>query len=111
MLVLRGEASGAEGYPRRIQLERWGSRTFGHWYSSVVRDPNRGLDGTETTVETNRIIIQQKLTQSDVAAIAGIARENVSRILNEWMRASVVSRLSGYYFIDNKAALLREAEL
>ena len=39
VLVVRGETSGAEAYPRQIELERWGSRTFGHWYSSVVRDP------------------------------------------------------------------------
>ena len=61
VLVLSGETSGAEGYPRQIVLERWGSRTFGHWYSSVVRDPARGLEGTETVVAKNRISIHQKL--------------------------------------------------
>src|SRR3990170_7611722 len=30
VLVLRGDTSGVEGYPRHITLERWGSRTFGH---------------------------------------------------------------------------------
>ncbi|MGE5166459.1 MAG: Crp/Fnr family transcriptional regulator, partial [Sphingobacteriales bacterium] len=38
-----------------------------------------------------RIVIRQKLSQSDVAAMAGIARENVSRILNEWMRLKLVT--------------------
>jgi hypothetical protein len=43
--------------------------------------------------------------------MAGIARENVSRILKEWARKSHVSRLAGYYCLENKAALEREAEL
>ena len=46
-----------------------------------------------------RVVIRQKLSQSDVAAMAGIARENVSRILNEWMRLKLITRLSGYYCI------------
>jgi Cyclic nucleotide-binding domain len=45
------------------------------------------------------------------AAMAGIARENVSRILNDWKRRRLVSRLSGYYCIENKVQLQNEAEL
>jgi CRP/FNR family cyclic AMP-dependent transcriptional regulator len=41
--------------------------------------------------------------------MAGIARENVSRILNEWKRQSVVSRLAGYYCLENPQILEREA--
>jgi CRP/FNR family transcriptional regulator, cyclic AMP receptor protein len=55
-----------------------------------------------------RVLIRQKVSQSDLAAIAGIARENVSRALNDW--GSLVSRLAGYYCLENKAALNREAE-
>lgn len=62
-------------------------------------------------VGSGRILIHQKLTQSDIAAMAGIARENVSRMLAEWQAESLVSRLSGYYCVENKAALLREAGL
>ncbi len=58
-----------------------------------------------------RILVRQKITQSDLAAMAGIARENVSRILKEWMRRSFVSRLAGYYCLENKRALESEAEL
>jgi hypothetical protein len=61
VLLVRCETSSAEAYSPRIRLERWGSRAFGHWYSLVVRDPSRGLEGTETTIEQNRIVIQQKL--------------------------------------------------
>jgi CRP-like cAMP-binding protein len=62
-------------------------------------------------VAGGRIVIRQKISQSDVAAMAGIARENVSRILNDWMRAKLVTRLSGYYCIENQAKLEKQIEL
>ena len=62
-------------------------------------------------VGSGRIVIRQKIGQSDIAAMAGIARENVSRILNDWKRRNLVSRLSGYYCLENKAQLQHEAEL
>jgi CRP/FNR family transcriptional regulator, cyclic AMP receptor protein len=62
-------------------------------------------------VGSGRIVIHQKIGQSDLAAMTGIARENLSRILNDWKRRKVVSRLSGYYCIENKAQLQNEAEL
>jgi CRP-like cAMP-binding protein len=62
-------------------------------------------------VGSGRIVIRQKIGQSDIAAMAGIARENVSRILNEWKRRKLVSRLSGYYCLENKAQLEHEAEV
>jgi CRP/FNR family transcriptional regulator, cyclic AMP receptor protein len=58
-----------------------------------------------------RIVIRQKIGQNDLAAMAGVARENVSRILNDWKRRKLISRLSGYYCLENKAKLQGEAEL
>jgi len=55
-----------------------------------------------------RILIHQKVSQSDIAAMAGIARENVSRILQDWTRQGVLSRLSGYYCLEKRAAVERE---
>jgi hypothetical protein len=43
--------------------------------------------------------------------MAGIARENVSRILNEWIRLKLVTRLSGYYCLEDKAKLQGEIKL
>jgi len=57
-----------------------------------------------------RTLIRQKISQSDLAAMAGIARENVSRVLNDWVNRSMVRRLSGYYCLENMAALKRELE-
>jgi CRP/FNR family transcriptional regulator, cyclic AMP receptor protein len=62
-------------------------------------------------VGSGRIVIRQKIGQSDLAAMAGIARENVSRILNDWKRRKLISRLSGYYCLEDKAKLESEAEL
>jgi CRP/FNR family transcriptional regulator, cyclic AMP receptor protein len=62
-------------------------------------------------VGSGRIIIRQKIGQNDLASIAGSARENVTRILNEWRRKKLVTKLSGYYCLENKAKLEHEAEL
>jgi CRP/FNR family transcriptional regulator, cyclic AMP receptor protein len=57
-----------------------------------------------------RILIRQRVSQSDLAAMAGIARENVSRVLNDWAGRSLVRRLAGYYCLDDRSALQRETE-
>jgi len=56
-------------------------------------------------IGSGRVLIRQKFSQSDLAAMAGIARENCSRILQDWTRRSLVSRLAGYYCLENKPAL------
>ena len=61
VLVVRCETSSAESYSPTVRLERWGSRTFGHWYALVDRDPSRGLEGTDTRIERGRIAIRQEL--------------------------------------------------
>jgi CRP-like cAMP-binding protein len=58
-----------------------------------------------------RILVRQKVTQSDLAAMAGIARENVSRVLQDWMRRKLLSRLAGYYCLEDKRAIEREADV
>jgi CRP/FNR family transcriptional regulator, cyclic AMP receptor protein len=59
-------------------------------------------------VGDGRILVRQKVTQSDLAGMAGLARENVSRILKDWTDRSLVSRLAGYYCLENRAAIERE---
>jgi CRP/FNR family transcriptional regulator, cyclic AMP receptor protein len=56
-------------------------------------------------VGSGRIVIRQKIRQRDIAAMAGTARENVTRVLNDWQRRKLVSRPSGYYCLENKALL------
>jgi CRP/FNR family cyclic AMP-dependent transcriptional regulator len=62
-------------------------------------------------VGSGRILIRQKVTQSDLAAMAGIARENVSRVLKEWTTRKWLSRLAGYYCLEDRMGIEGEAEL
>jgi len=62
-------------------------------------------------VGSGRIVIRQKIGQNDLAARVGSARENVTRVLNEWRRKRLVTRLSGYYCLENKAKLEQQGEL
>jgi CRP/FNR family cyclic AMP-dependent transcriptional regulator len=57
-----------------------------------------------------RVVIRQKISQGDLAAMAGIARENVSRIVNEWMRTKIITRHSGYYCLEDPGRLEHEIE-
>jgi CRP-like cAMP-binding protein len=62
-------------------------------------------------VGPGRIVIRQKIRQTDLAAMAGIARENVTRILNDWERRKLTSRLSVYYCLEDKAQLEHQVKL
>jgi len=62
-------------------------------------------------VGQGRIVIRQKISQNDIAAMAGIARENVSRVLKDWEHRSLVSRLAGYYCLEKKDLIRREADI
>jgi CRP/FNR family transcriptional regulator, cyclic AMP receptor protein len=62
-------------------------------------------------VAPGRIVIRQKIGQNDLAAMAGIARENLTRVLNDWQRHKALSRLSGYYCLEDKRQLEHQAKL
>lgn len=52
--------------------------------------------------------MREKISQSDLAAMAGVARENVSRAMNEWRRRELVTISHRYYCIRDMNGLLRE---
>lgn len=54
------EESGVE-----ITLERYGSRTFSHWYAFFKRDPSIGLSGTKTWVKENDLLLSHKLSTGE----------------------------------------------
>jgi Crp-like helix-turn-helix protein len=58
-----------------------------------------------------RVLIRHKINQSDLAAMAGVAREYVSRVLSRWKRHDLVTRSSGFYYINNITTLKRYAHL
>lgn len=62
-------------------------------------------------LDDGRILIHYKLSQANLANMAGAARENVNRVLNDWKRGGTISRISGYYCIENKTALEAAAEI
>jgi CRP-like cAMP-binding protein len=85
--------------------------TFLSLKGRVARTLLELAEGFGQDVGSGRIVIHQKIGQSDLAAMAGIARANVSRIINEWKRQKLVSRLSGYYCLENRARLESESEM
>ncbi|CAG5010682.1 hypothetical protein DYBT9275_04792 [Dyadobacter sp. CECT 9275] len=48
-----------------VGVERFGSRTFSHWYSQINRDASIGTAGTNATVDDAGIYIHQKLATAD----------------------------------------------
>lgn len=56
-------------------------------------------------VGDGRTLIHHKITHAGIASMVGVARENVSRTISKWQRDKVVSRISGYYCLENESAL------
>ena len=63
-----------------------------------------------TSSGAGQIVLHEKISLADLAAMAGVARENVSRALSEWKRRELVVQSSIYYCINDAAALAREME-
>lgn len=57
-----------------------------------------------------RIVLKRSLGQADIAALAGVVRENVSRAMSEWEKKKVITRSPTYYCIRDVAALRSEME-
>jgi CRP/FNR family transcriptional regulator len=55
--------------------------------------------------EPGHILIRHNITQSDLAAMAGVARESVSRTFREWHRQKIVQGSSRIGYIVHKARL------
>jgi CRP/FNR family transcriptional regulator, cyclic AMP receptor protein len=77
----------------------------------VARTMLELLDHFGQEVAPGRVVIHQKIGHNDLAAMAGIARENLTRVLNDWQRRKLLSRLSGYYCLEDKIQVERQAKL
>jgi len=77
----------------------------------VARTVLELVDHFGQEVAPGRILIHQRIGHNDLAAMAGIARENLTRVLNNWQRNKLLSRLSGYYCLEDKIQLERQAKL
>jgi CRP/FNR family transcriptional regulator len=60
---------------------------------------------------SGRIQLRLKIGQGDLAAMAGVARENVSRTMSEWRERNIVTRSSNYYCINDPEALAQDMEV
>ncbi len=59
----------------------------------------------------DRIEIPHRIRQGDLAAMAGVARENVSRTLGDWKRRNVIGTSSSMrYLVINTTTLQREVD-
>jgi hypothetical protein len=59
-------------------------------------------------VGSSRRIIAVPITRADIAAMAGVSREEASRALSVWRRAGTLADKPGAAFEVNVAALLAE---
>jgi CRP-like cAMP-binding protein len=57
-----------------------------------------------------QIMLHEKISLGDIAAMAGVARENVSRVMSEWRRRNLITGSARYYCLNDIAALTREVE-
>ncbi len=64
-----------EESPLDISIERFGSRTFSHWYSLINRDASIGTPGTEAGSNDHSVFITQKLGDTHFA-VGGTVLEN-----------------------------------
>ena len=62
----------------------------------------------EATGTPDQLAIRE-VRQEDVAALADVARENVSRILSEWRKRNLILRVSPAVYVILKSGLEREA--
>lgn len=58
-----------------------------------------------------QIQLRLKISQADLAAMAGVARENVSRTLSEWRKREIVTHSSNYYCINDPRVLAQESAI
>lgn len=61
--------------------------------------------------DSGRIVLPHRITQTDIAGMAGVARENASRAINDLLREGVLGRVGGYYSIERPAELLDLSEI
>lgn len=64
----------------------------------------------EPTPNKGQVIIRQKMRQNDLAALADVARESVSRILSDWKKRKIVEQVSPSVHLIDKPKLEREAD-
>ena len=71
VLVLDYDESTPQPISREIELSRWGSRRFTHWYRQYVpAATGTGLEGTKAGADRDHVWIEQQLRETSFAVVA-----------------------------------------
>ena len=76
MLLCQINSNFNEDTPVDIAIERYGSRTYSHWYSQINGDARIGLDGTSAGVQDKIIFVEQILSSGRFACGGAVWRHN-----------------------------------
>jgi CRP-like cAMP-binding protein len=68
-------------------------------------------NGLGDELPNGSILLNHKISQTDIAGMAGVARENASRAINELIREGIISRDKSLYVIANPEELLDMATI
>ncbi|MBX3257793.1 MAG: hypothetical protein KF862_26930 [Chitinophagaceae bacterium] len=81
-----------EDSPVEIALERFGSRTYSHWYSQINGDAFIGTSGTSTTADEEGLMITQQLNDLNFTTIVRVLSEmpEGTRYIREHSRRGVI---------------------
>jgi CRP/FNR family transcriptional regulator, cyclic AMP receptor protein len=80
------------------------------WRGRVARALLELAEVLGTDTKAGETVIHDMISQRELAAMAGVARENVSRALNEWKRLNLINQTDHTLQIRDKFALQREMD-
>jgi CRP-like cAMP-binding protein len=93
---------------KKKQLDSLAAATFLSVKARLARALLNVADYVGKDNGDGQIELRLKIGQGDLAAMAGVARENVSRTMSDWRKRIIVTRSSSYYCINDPAALAQE---
>src|SRR6266480_1212522 len=94
--------------PSRMRFSERTATTFLSVKERVARALVELAELVGTPFDPGQIVLHEKISLADLAAMAGVARENVSRVLSEWRGRNLISGSPRYYCVNDIAALRRE---
>jgi CRP/FNR family transcriptional regulator, cyclic AMP receptor protein len=81
------------------------------WRGRVAHALLQIADALGNDDKAGETVIQKMISQRELAAMAGVARENVSRVISEWKRCKLITHSDRGLRIQDKSALQREMGL
>jgi CRP/FNR family cyclic AMP-dependent transcriptional regulator len=81
------------------------------WKGRVAHALLEIADNWGTHTDSGAMAVHGMISQRELAAIAGVARENVNRVLSEWKRSKIISLSDHTLHIHDKSALQQEMKL